>query len=119
VTTKLIKLMGILAIILLFSSPALAADNSLKIVASLEAGTSVAKKGTYTNPLPIQIPDNGMVESCADPSIIYSQTSGDNYWYMYCTTDPLNDNDKTGDNFNFHLIPMLRSLECVMHFQRR
>jgi arabinan endo-1,5-alpha-L-arabinosidase len=35
------------------------------------------------------------------------------YWYMYCTTDPLNDSDKTGSNFNFRLIPMLRSLDLV------
>lgn len=102
--TNFIKWMGILAIILSLSGPALAADNSLPIAAS---------KGTYTNPLPVVIPGDGMVESCADPSIIYSQTAGDNYWYMYCTTDPLNDEDQTGGNFNFHLIPMLRSTDLV------
>jgi arabinan endo-1,5-alpha-L-arabinosidase len=32
---------------------------------------------------------------------------------MYCTTDPLNDGDKTAGNFNFHLIPMLRSSDLV------
>ncbi|HJQ13873.1 MAG TPA: family 43 glycosylhydrolase [Anaerolineales bacterium] len=100
--TRLIKWIGILAIIMLFSSPALAAENTV---------TVAAKQGTYTNPLPIQIPNDGMVESCADPSIIYSEA--DSYWYMYCTTDPLNDEDKTGDNFNFHLIPMLRSTDLV------
>src|SRR5215212_7335741 len=93
--------MGVLAIILLFSNPALA------------AGSDLQNKDTYTNPLPIQIPNDGMVESCADPSILRGQTPGDNYWYMYCTTDPLNDNDKTGNNFNFHLIPMLRSSDLV------
>ncbi len=72
-----------------------------------------AKSETYTNPLPIQIPDDGLVESCADPTIIHSQTPGDDAWYMYCTTDPLNDEDKTGDNFNFHLIPMLQSYDLV------
>ena len=111
--TKLMKLMGILAIILLSSSPALAADNNLMIAASVKEEINAANNGTYTNPLPIVIPGDGMVESCADPSIIYSQTPGDNYWYMYCTTDPLNDEDKTGDNFNFHLIPMLRSTDLV------
>jgi arabinan endo-1,5-alpha-L-arabinosidase len=104
VTIKLIKLMGILAIIVLASSPTLA------------AGTLVADnaaKATYTNPLPIQIPNDGMVESCADPTIIRGQTAGDTNWYMYCTTDPLNDSDKTGSDFNFHLIPMLRSADLV------
>src|SRR3954469_11836348 len=66
---------------------------------------------TYTNPLHIQIPGDGLVESCADPSIIHAQ---DSYWYIYCTTDPLNDNDRDPNgNFNFHLIPMLRSYDLV------
>ena len=102
--TKVIKLMGVLAIILLFSSPALAADNG---------ATNTAKKNTYTNPLSVQIPNDGMVESCADPSIIRGQAPGDNYWYMYCTTDPLNGDDRTNGNLNFHLIPMLRSSDLV------
>jgi arabinan endo-1,5-alpha-L-arabinosidase len=51
-----------------------------------------------------------MVESCADPTITHAQ---DSYWYIYCTTDPLNDSDKTGGNFNFHLIPILRSFDLV------
>ena len=72
-----------------------------------------AASGTYRNPLDIQIPGDGKVESCADPSIIHGQTPGDRYWYIYCTTDPLNDEDKTGGNFNFHLIPTLRSLDLV------
>jgi arabinan endo-1,5-alpha-L-arabinosidase len=105
VKTKLIKLMGIFAIILLVSSPAFAAGS---IITS--TGATTATKTTYTNPLSIQIPNDGLVESCADPTIIHAQ---DSYWYIYCTTDPLNDNDKTSGNFNFHLIPMLRSFDLV------
>ncbi len=68
----------------------------------------------YTNPLPVQIPGDGLVESCADPDIIRGQTAGDNYWYMYCTTDPLNGADRDANgNFIFHLVPMLRSLDLV------
>ena len=110
---KLIKLMGVLAIILLMSSPALAADLNLQIPESSSGATNAANTGTYTNPLPVQIPNDGLVESCADPSIIRGQTPGDTYWYMYCTTDPLNGNDRTGGNLNFHLIPMLRSADLV------
>ena len=110
-TTKLIKLMGTLAIILLFSSPALAAEDQLQNMGSTLGEIDAADQGTYTNPLPIQIPGDGLVESCADPSILYSPE--DSYWYMYCTTDPLNDEDKTGDSFNFHLIPILRSSDLV------
>src|SRR3954453_21471123 len=65
----------------------------------------------YSNPLNVQIPGDGQVESCADPSIIHAQ---DNYWYVYCTTDPLNDQDREPNgNFHFHLIPMLRSYDMV------
>ena len=111
--TKLIKLMGVLAIILFVSSPAFAAGNYSQNIQGASGVTNATKKSTYANPLPIQIPNDGRVESCADPTIIRGQTVGDNYWYMYCTTDPLNDNDKTGGNFNFHLIPMLRSPDLV------
>lgn len=86
--------------------PALA-DTRLQST-SLRSAQAVA--GKYTNPLPVQIPTGGMVESCADPSIIYGN---DGYWYMYCTTDPLNGDDKTGNNFNFRLIPILRSSDLV------
>jgi arabinan endo-1,5-alpha-L-arabinosidase len=79
----------------------------------MSGATNAAKKSTYTNPLSIQIPNDGLVESCADPTIIQGQTAGDHNWYMYCTTDPLNDSDKSGSNFNFHLIPMLRSSDLV------
>ncbi len=89
--TKFIKLISLLTIVLLVSSPALA-DTRVQ--------RAQAAAGKYTNPLPVQIPTGGMVESCADPSIIYAN---DGYWYMYCTTDPLNGNDKTGNNFNFRL----------------
>ena len=108
--TKLIKWTGILAVLLLMASPALAAGQSQQVM----RGTIIAKNDNkYTNPLPVEIPDDGMVESCADPTIIRGQEPGDDYWYMYCTTDPLNDEDKTGDDFNFHLIPMLRSYDLV------
>src|SRR3712207_1347242 len=70
----------------------------------LAPGAALAKDntGTYTNPLSIRIPGDGFVESCADPSVIRGQQSDDSYWYMYCTKDPLNDEDKTNGNFNFH-----------------
>lgn len=110
-TAKFIKLVGILAIILLISSPALAANDGLQTLERTTGAIQVQSQGTYTNPLPVEIPGDGLVESCADPSIIYSEE--DSYWYMYCTTDPLNAEDKTGDDFNFHLIPILRSTDLV------
>jgi arabinan endo-1,5-alpha-L-arabinosidase len=73
-----------------------------------------AQAAVYQNPLPVTIPGDGMVESCADPAIIRGQEPGDSYWYMYCTTDPLNDEDRNENGgFNFRLIPILRSLDLV------
>jgi arabinan endo-1,5-alpha-L-arabinosidase len=69
---------------------------------------------TYLNPLPLRVSDGALVESCADPSVIRGQTAGDTKWYMYCTTDPLNSNDRdSSGNFNFRLIPMFSSPDLV------
>ena len=71
------------------------------------------KRSTYTNPLPLSIPGDGLVESCADPTVIYGQEN-ENEWFMYCTTDPLNDEDRNAaGDFNFHLIPMFHSTDLV------
>jgi arabinan endo-1,5-alpha-L-arabinosidase len=78
------------------------------------AALAANSTGTYRNPLQINIPGDGQVESCADPSVIRGQQPGDNYWYMYCTKDPLNDEDRNENgDFNFHNIPMMKSLDLV------
>lgn len=78
------------------------------------APASATPVGEYTNPLSIQIPGDGTVGSCADPSIIHGQTAGDTAWYIYCTTDPLNDTDRNATGgFNFHLISMHKSYDLV------
>jgi hypothetical protein len=59
VTTKLIKLMGILAIILLFSSPALAADNRLQIVESAAGAINAAKKAPIQTHYLLKFPTMG------------------------------------------------------------
>lgn len=70
--------------------------------------------GSYSNPLKPQIPGDGVVESCADPTVIQGQAPGDDTWYMYCTTDPLNDEDLDADgNLVFHRIPTMTSEDLV------
>ena len=70
--------------------------------------------GSYSNPLEPQIPGDGVVESCADPTVIRGQEPGDTAWYMYCTTDPLNDEDLDADgNLVFHRIPTMTSEDLV------
>ncbi|HEX8824345.1 MAG TPA: family 43 glycosylhydrolase [Archangium sp.] len=73
----------------------------------------VTKK--FTNPLQILIPSGGRVENCPDPTVIRGQRQGDTAWYMYCTDDALNDQDKdtvTG-NYRRHLISIHKSNDLV------
>lgn len=70
--------------------------------------------GFYSNPLEPQIPGGGVVESCADPMVIQGQQPGDTTWYMYCTTDPLNDEDLAANgDLIFHRIPTMTSEDLV------
>ena len=73
---------------------------------------------TYENPLAPDIPGDGTVDSCADPMVIQGQDGetidGEQVWYMYCTTDPLNDEDVDADGDPvFHRIPMNVSTDLV------
>ena len=73
-----------------------------------------AKDNFYTNPLPLTTPSGMAVESCADPSVVYAGPSGENAWYLYCTTDPLSGSDRDAQgNLIFHLIPTFRSTDLV------
>lgn len=85
---------------------------SILPLAAVPAGAVDADR--YRNPLEPRVPGGGVVESCADPTVLRGQQPGDRYWYMYCTTDPLNDQDTagTGDPV-FHPIPTMRSLDLV------
>lgn len=83
------------------------------LLAPLTVSVGAAGTGTYRNPLEPIVPGDGIVESCADPTVIQGQEA-EGLWYMYCTTDPLNDEDRlpNGD-FRFRLIPMLSSSDLV------
>lgn len=50
--------------------------------------------GTYQNPLRIMTPEGSSLESCPDPSIIRGQQPGDNYFYLYCTTEMFTDHSR-------------------------
>jgi arabinan endo-1,5-alpha-L-arabinosidase len=94
-------------------------------VATADAGTATdrsvaaadrggANPGTYTNPLTPDIPGGGIIESCADPTVLQGQRPGDTGWYLYCTTDPLNDEDvdAAGDPV-FRRVPAMTSQNLV------
>jgi arabinan endo-1,5-alpha-L-arabinosidase len=74
--------------------------------------------GSYANPLAPDVPGDGTVDSCADPTVLRGQDGetrdGKQVWYLYCTTDPLNDDDvdANGDPV-FHRIPTMVSTDLV------
>lgn len=78
------------------------------------ASAPAARTGTYENPLEPRVPGDGTVDSCADPAVLRGQQRGDRYWYLYCTTDPLNDDDLDAEgDLRFHPLPMMRSKNLV------
>ena len=106
-STRLSALLAMLLMLGLFAPvSAVAAPNGNKVGGK--------NPGTYSNPLEPRIPGDGVVESCADPTVIRGQEPGDTTWYMYCTTDPLNDEDlNTAGELIFHRIPMMTSEDLV------
>ena len=77
------------------------------------APAALAASGTYRNPLLPVVPGDGVVESCADPTVIEGQ-EGEGRWYLYCTADPLDDEDRNaGGGFIFRQIPMMTSTDLV------
>ncbi|GHF43911.1 arabinan endo-1,5-alpha-L-arabinosidase [Deinococcus metalli] len=87
---------------------------ALGLLSGCHTVTSPTVRLTYTNPLQVVKADGTRVQSCADPAVIQSRTTGDAAWYLYCTTDPHNaaDVDAQG-NLTFHLISMARSTDLV------
>ena len=108
-----VRLRWLLAVLPLLLAAAIAIPHNV-------AAAPGNKTGTYTNPLPIQS-EIGLVESCADPTVIENYDEVDEpdavkeyEWYMYCTTDPLNDADRDANgNFVFHSIPQFGSDDLV------
>ena len=90
----------------------LSACNTIEPPTTVEPPATI--KPVYTNPLNIIKPDGSRVESCADPSVIHSKVGGDTNWYLYCTTDPHNNQDLDAQGkLNFHLITMAKSADLV------
>ena len=69
---------------------------------------------TYTNPLSLNDPKTGPAVSCPDPAIIKQNRGGYIVWYLYCTGDPLNSNDKDANgNLKNHLISSYNSVDLI------
>src|SRR3954463_7747066 len=95
------------------SAIAVAALLGQTLFASAWPSAVAAGSATYRNPIAPVIAGDGVVESCADPTTI-RDANHDGRWYLFCTTDPLNDDDRdAGGALRFHLIPILSSADLV------
>jgi arabinan endo-1,5-alpha-L-arabinosidase len=69
---------------------------------------------TYTNPLSLYDLKTGPVVSCPDPAITNQNNGYFIVWYLYCTGDPLNSNDKDANgNLKNHLISSFSSVDLI------
>ena len=102
-------------------TPLLAAVGLALLAAPVSAapvGSARPVTTSYENPLAPDIAGDGTVDSCADPTVIQGQDGetldGQQVWYMYCTTDPLNDEDvNAAGQPIFHRIPTMVSTDLV------
>jgi len=69
---------------------------------------------TYQNPLSLYDPKTGPAVSCPDPAIFKQNRDWFDVWYLYCTGDPLNSNDKDqSGNLKNHLITSYVSVDLI------
>jgi arabinan endo-1,5-alpha-L-arabinosidase len=98
----------------LLVAAAIALSGISGLTAASPAAEARAAQGTYTNPLDMSS-EVGPVENCADPTVAKGKNASGNWrWYMYCTKDPRNDEDRTeSGDLEFQLIPIYSSKDLV------
>jgi arabinan endo-1,5-alpha-L-arabinosidase len=93
-----------------------AATLGLATTSPAEAGAPDPRtpQPTYRNPLAPRVGDGTTVDSCADPTVLRDQRRDHGPWFLWCTTDPLNDQDvdEAGAPV-FHPVPTMRSRDLV------
>jgi arabinan endo-1,5-alpha-L-arabinosidase len=57
--------------------------------------------------------NNRPVKNAADPSIASLTVGGVTHYYMYATSDPINEEDRTSGSYNYHLLPIYHSTDMV------
>jgi arabinan endo-1,5-alpha-L-arabinosidase len=68
----------------------------------------------FQNPLTLNDPATGPGVSCPDPAIMEETLQRVDTWYLYCTGDPLNSNDKDANgNLRNHYIATWRSIDLI------
>ena len=76
--------------------------------------TASVAPGYYTNPLAPRMANGQVVQNCPDPAVLRGRGRYASRWYMYCTSDPLNDSETSRPGgIRFHRLPMLVSRDLV------
>lgn len=98
----------------LLVAAAIALSGISGLTAASPAAEVQAAQGTYSNPLDISS-EVGPVQNCADPTVTKGKNDNGKWrWYMYCTKDPRNDDDRNSEGgLEFQLIPMYSSKNLV------
>ncbi len=79
-----------------------------------DEASRLRRSTTYQNPLSLNDPKTGPAVSCPDPAIIKQGRDWFDVWYLYCTGDPLNSNDKDQNgNLKNHLISSYVSVDLI------
>jgi arabinan endo-1,5-alpha-L-arabinosidase len=101
--------LGDLRVLLLASALVLA-----MVPLTTPTATAAVAPGSYTNPLKPRMANGRIVENCPDPSVLRGRGRYGDRWYMYCTSDPLNDRETSGPGgIVFHRLPTLVSRDLV------
>lgn len=113
--TGLPGLIALASALVLAAPPAVVAAGGDPAPAAMAGQTARGENpGSYRNPLTPDVGGGGVLESCADPAVLHGQRPGDTTWYLYCTTDPLTDEDVDGNGDPvFRRVPVSTSRNLV------
>jgi arabinan endo-1,5-alpha-L-arabinosidase len=81
---------------------------------AVPAAAASTAPSAYSNPVKPRMADGRVVENCPDPSVLHGRGRYAARWYMYCTSDPLNDSETSRPGAPVsHRLPMLASRDLV------
>lgn len=93
---------------------AVGCGQTVAVPAASAALVTPVQNPEFRNPLTLVDPATGPGVSCPDPAIAKEKAGGRDVWYLFCTGDPLNANDKDANgNLRNHYIATWRSLDLI------
>ncbi|TBN57220.1 arabinan endo-1,5-alpha-L-arabinosidase [Glaciihabitans arcticus] len=92
----------------------LATALAMPMAASAAPSAPPRKPASYTNPLDVTLANGAPAANCADPDVLRGPGKKQVTWYLYCTSDVIDESevDGSGDPV-FHNIPMYTSTDLI------